>query len=108
MLISIIYDANVKSPARQFCASGQYDPIQCKSEAARSLLGISQTEFAQASLTLALATRARGLRRLGAKCEAQPRTIWQASKGYLRPAGIIFIDQDEERGPGVRLRKPLP
>jgi hypothetical protein len=25
----------------------------------------------------------------------------------LDSAGIIFIDQDEERGPGVRLRRPL-
>jgi hypothetical protein len=26
----------------------------------------------------------------------------------LEAAGIVFIDQDEKNGPGVRLKKPLP
>ena len=26
----------------------------------------------------------------------------------LEAAGIVFIEQDEQQGPGVRLKKPLP
>ncbi len=78
-------------------------PVQI--QAARSLLRISQTELAKRA-SIGLATLQR-LEAAGSEVRGSARTIWKIQK-VLEAAGIIFIDQDEERGPGVRLRKPLP
>ena len=73
--------------------------------AARALLAMSQQD---------LATRAavglNTVKRIEAALDEPTGTIQTLLriKRALEQAGILFIDQDEERGPGVRLRKPLP
>ncbi len=72
--------------------------------AARSLLGLSQTELAKrASIGLATLQRTEAG---GSEVRGSAKTIWKLEKA-LEAAGIMFIDQDEAHGPGVRLRKPL-
>jgi transcriptional regulator with XRE-family HTH domain len=73
--------------------------------AARALVGLSQHEVARRA-GIGIAT----VRRIEAAVEEITGTAQTVSKiqRALETAGIIFIDQDEERGPGVRLRKPLP
>jgi transcriptional regulator with XRE-family HTH domain len=78
-------------------------PVQI--QAARSLLGLSQVELAKRA-SIGLATLQR-LEKAGGEVRGSARTIWKLQR-TLEAAGVIFIDQDEERGPGVRLRKPLP
>ena len=73
--------------------------------AARSLLGLSQTELAKRA-SIGLATLQR-METSGNEVRGSAKTIWQLEKA-LEAAGIMFIDQDEAHGPGVRLRKPLP
>ena len=73
--------------------------------AARSLLGLSQAELAKRA-TIGLATLQR-MEAGGSDVRGSAKTVWKLQK-TLEAAGIIFIDQDEELGPGVRLRKPLP
>ena len=69
--------------------------------AARSLLGWSQNELANASgVAIATIKRMEGGRGL-AKTAAE--NVWKVQQA-LEDAGVIFIDEDEE-GPGVRLRK---
>ena len=78
-------------------------PVQI--QAARSLLGLSQTELAKRAS-------------IGLRDPAAAGERWQRSTRFCKnnleasasveAGGIIFIDQDEEHGPGVRLRKPLP
>ena len=69
--------------------------------AARSLIGWSQNELANASgVAIATIKRMEGTRGL-AKTAAE--NVWKAQQA-LEDAGVIFIDEDEE-GPGVRLRK---
>ena len=72
--------------------------------AARSLLGLSQTELAKRA-SIGLATLQR-MEAGGNEVRGSAKTIWQLEKA-LEAAGIMFIDQDEAHGPGVRLRKPL-
>ena len=72
--------------------------------AARALLGWTQEELAiKASIGVAT------LRRLeGAKGEIRGTadTIWKIQKA-LAQGGVEFIDGDDTRGPGVRLKTPL-
>jgi transcriptional regulator with XRE-family HTH domain len=72
--------------------------------AARSLLGLSQTELAKRA-SIGLATLQR-MEAGGSEVRGSAKTIWKLEKA-LEAAGIMFIDQDEAHGPGVRLRKPL-
>ena len=73
--------------------------------AARALLAMSQQD---------LATRAavglNTVKRIEAALDEPTGTIQTLLriKRALEQAGILFIDQDEAHGPGVRLRKPLP
>ena len=78
-------------------------PIQIR--AARSLLGMSQQDLAT-SATVGLAT----LKRIEAAGNDLTGTLQTMSriKKALEVAGIVFIEQDEQQGPGVRLKKPLP
>ena len=73
--------------------------------AARGLLGISQTHLAaQAGLGIATIKRVE-------MSEGEPRMTVQTLVKIqiaLEAAGIMFIDQDETNGPGVRLPRPLP
>jgi hypothetical protein len=43
----------------------------------------------------------------GTEIRGSAQTLSRIQKA-LEAAGISFINQDEEGGPGVRLRKPLP
>ena len=77
-------------------------PIQVR--AARILLGLSQQDLAdRASVSLGTIKRIEAARfELAGTAQTMAR-IQQA----LESAGIIFIDQDAQAGPGVRLRRPI-
>lgn len=73
-------------------------------KAARALAGLSQRDVASRA-GIGIAT----IRRIEAAIDevvGSAQTLSRIQKA-LEASGIIFIDQDEERGPGVRLRKPL-
>jgi transcriptional regulator with XRE-family HTH domain len=78
-------------------------PVQIR--AARVLIGMSQSELAERAL-ISVAT----VKRIEAMREELTGTISTITniKRALEEEGVIFIDQDEKRGPGVRLRKRLP
>jgi transcriptional regulator with XRE-family HTH domain len=77
-------------------------PIQIR--AARALLGLSQEDLArQASIGIVTVKR---LEAAGERIRGTAQTMARIQRA-LESAGIIFIDQDGERGPGVRLRQPL-
>ena len=70
--------------------------------AARGLLGWSQNELAKAA-RVGLST----IRRMEASdgsLRGTAENVWKVQK-VLEEAGVLFIDDDEELGPGVRLRK---
>ena len=73
--------------------------------AARVLLGLSQQQLATRS-AIGLATLKR-IEAAGTELTGTAQTMSRIQKA-LQTAGITFIDQDDEQGPGVRLRKPLP
>ena len=77
-------------------------PVQIR--AARILVGMSQSELAERAL-ISVAT----VKRIEAMREELSGTISTITniKRALEEEGVIFIDQDEKRGPGVRLRKRL-
>jgi transcriptional regulator with XRE-family HTH domain len=77
-------------------------PIQVR--AARILLGLSQQDLAdRASVSLGTIKRIEAARfELAGTAQTMAR-IQQA----LESAGIVFIDQDAQAGPGVRLRRPI-
>ncbi len=77
-------------------------PIQVR--AARVLLGMDQQELATTS-GVGLAT----LKRFEASGNNLTGTVQTISKirRALETAGIVFIEQDEHLGPGVRLKRPL-
>jgi len=73
--------------------------------AARALVGLSQHELADRA-GVGIAT----IRRIEAAIDeitGSAQTLSRIQRA-LEAAGIVFIDQDEGSGPGVRLRKPLP
>ena len=72
--------------------------------AARGLLGWSQNELAEAA-RVGLST----IRRMEASngpLRGTAENVWKVQKA-LEEAGVIFINEDE-LGPGVRLREPTP
>jgi len=73
--------------------------------AARGLLDISQTELARRS-GVGIAS----VKRIENSTEDLRVTVQVLLRiqRALEGGGIVFIDQDEQRGPGVRLRQPLP
>ncbi len=69
--------------------------------AARALIGWSQTELAKHSgIAIATIRRMEGTRGLP---KTTAENVWKAQRA-LEDAGVVFIDEDDE-GPGVRLRK---
>ena len=77
-------------------------PIQIR--AARVLVGLSQNDLAErASVSLGTIKRIEAAR---VEVAGTAQTMARIQRA-LESAGIIFIDQDGERGPGVRLRQPL-
>lgn len=76
-------------------------PIQIR--ASRILLGLSQQELAKLS-GVGLATIKR-VEAAGSELTGTAQTMARIQRA-LEAKGIIFIDQDD-KGPGVRLKKPL-
>ena len=78
-------------------------PVQIR--AARVLVGLSQQDLAgQAGVSLGTVKRVEAARE---ELAGTAQTIARIQVA-LETAGIIFIDQDENNGPGVRLRRRLP
>ena len=79
------------------------DPSQIR--AARGLIAISQTELAsRAGLGLATVKRIEGTT---GELRVTIQTLLRIRQA-LEEVGIVFLDQNDEQGPGVRLKKPLP
>jgi transcriptional regulator with XRE-family HTH domain len=77
-------------------------PVQVR--AGRSLLGLSQEDLAErASISIVTLKR---LEAAGTEIRGSARTVAKVQRALER-AGIVFIDQDDRGGPGVRLREPL-
>jgi transcriptional regulator with XRE-family HTH domain len=77
-------------------------PVQIR--AARGLLGLSQDDLAQrASIGVVTVKR---IEAAGTEIRGTAQTMARIQRA-LESAGIIFIDQDETNGPGVRLRTPI-
>ena len=70
--------------------------------AARGLVEFSQTQLAEAS-GLALST-IRRMEVAGGTLKSSVENVLKVQQA-LEDAGVIFIDQNEDGGPGVRLRK---
>ena len=71
---------------------------------ARALLGMRQQELADlASMSVVTLKR---LEAAGTTVRGSARTIASLQRA-LEEAGIVFIDQNNDLGPGVRLKKPL-
>jgi transcriptional regulator with XRE-family HTH domain len=73
--------------------------------AARALLAWNQSELA-AKAGISVATLKR-LESFSGMLRGTVETAWRI-QGALEKAGIVFIDNDETGGPGVRLAKRLP
>lgn len=73
--------------------------------AARGLLAISQTELSQRA-KVGIATVKR-IERTNEDLRVTVETLLRIQRA-LESAGIIFIDQDDTNGPGVRLKRPIP
>ena len=74
-------------------------------KAARALAGLSQRDVATRA-GIGIAT----MRRIEATIDevtGSAQTLVRIQKA-LESEGVRFIDQDDQGGPGVRLRKPLP
>ena len=74
-------------------------------KAARALTGLSQQDVATRA-GIGIAT----MRRIEAAIDevtGSAQTLSRIQKA-LESEGVRFIDQDDQGGPGVRLRKPLP
>ena len=72
--------------------------------AARALLAMSQQDLAtKAAVGLNTVKR---IEAVGEEPTGTIQTLLRIKRA-LEQSGILFIDQDEAHGPGVRLRKPL-
>ena len=74
-------------------------------KAARALAGLSQRDVATRA-GIGIAT----MRRIEAAIDevtGSAQTLVRIQKA-LESEGVRFIDQDDQGGPGVRMRKPLP
>ena len=76
-------------------------PIQIR--AARSLLGMGQRELAELASISVVTVKRLEAAGVTIKGSAQTNSSIQIA---LEKAGIVFIDQDEKKGPGVRLKNP--
>ena len=72
--------------------------------AARALIGVGQLELAETA-GVGIAT----VRRIESSGDEPSGTVQTIARiqSALEKSGIIFIDQDEDKGPGVRLKNPL-
>jgi transcriptional regulator with XRE-family HTH domain len=77
-------------------------PVQIS---ARVLLGLSQLKLARlASMSIGTVKRIEAERD---QLAGTMRTISKIQRA-LESAGIVFIEQNDSQGPGVRLRGPFP
>jgi transcriptional regulator with XRE-family HTH domain len=77
-------------------------PLQIR--AARILVRFSQQDLAdRADVSLGTIKR---IEAAGIEVAGTAQTMVRIQRA-LEDAGIVFIDQDEKNGPGVRLRNPL-
>jgi transcriptional regulator with XRE-family HTH domain len=77
-------------------------PVQIR--AARVLVGLSQQDLAKLSgIGLATLKRIEGA---GAELTGTAQTMARIQRA-LESAGVIFLHEESDTGPGVRLRKPL-
>jgi transcriptional regulator with XRE-family HTH domain len=77
-------------------------PIQIRS--ARALLGLSQQDLAkQARVSLGTVKR---IELAETEVGATVKTMMLIQRALER-SGVLFIEQDDRGGPGVRLREPL-
>ena len=77
-------------------------PIQIR--AARILVGLSQQELA--ALAWLAWERSRRMEAAGKELTGTAQTMARIQRA-LESKGIIFIDQDDKLGPGVRLKRAL-
>ena len=77
-------------------------PVQIR--AARALLDWSQQELAERS-AVGLATIKR-IEAAGRELAGTAKTLFRIQKALEAP-GVVFIDETDEHGPGVRLKRPL-
>lgn len=75
------------------------DPSQLR--AARALLNWSRQDLADASGTARETVQ--GFESRGSNPKRTTLLAWERA---LRKAGVIFIDGDDQHGPGVKLREP--
>jgi transcriptional regulator with XRE-family HTH domain len=78
---------------------GMLDPAQLR--AARAILDWSRQDLADAS-----GTARETVQHFEARGGNPKRSTLLAWERALRKAGVIFIEGDEQHGPGVRLRDP--
>jgi len=91
--MNITLDISVPSPDKEGMT-----PQTCR--AARSLLGLSQAELGERAGVTMLTVR----NYESEKTEPSYKT-WRAIRTALEKGGIIFLDEDDNLGPGVRLKK---
>ncbi len=72
--------------------------------AARGLVEFSQIQLAEVS-GLALST-IRRMEVAGGTLKSSVENVLKVQRA-LEDAGVVFIDQNEESGPGVRLKNPI-
>lgn len=77
-------------------------PLQIR--AARALVGFSQRQLAEAS-GVGLATIKR-IEAAGNELTGTLTTMVRLGRALER-AGVVFVDQDDRQGPGVRLFAPI-
>jgi transcriptional regulator with XRE-family HTH domain len=77
-------------------------PVQIR--AARVLLGLGQQDLATLA-GVGLGTIKR-IEAAGQELSGTAQTLARIQRA-LESKGVVFIDQDDEQGPGVRLKKPL-
>ena len=72
--------------------------------AARALIGWSQPELAERSgVGIATIRRMEGARGLP---KTTAENVWKVQQA-LEDAGVVFTEQDYDRGPGVHLKEPI-
>jgi transcriptional regulator with XRE-family HTH domain len=77
-------------------------PVQIR--AARVLLGLGQQDLATLA-GVGLGTIKR-IEAAGQELSGTAQTLARIQRA-LESKGVVFIDQDDKQGPGVRLKKPL-
>ena len=77
-------------------------PVQIR--AARALLDWSQQELAE-RCAVGLATIKR-IEAAGSELSGTAKTLFRIQKA-LEAAGVVFLEETDAQGPGVRLKRPL-